>query len=789
MQTPNGFAYKVKVSDKDGNIITIEKDGSLYAMVGLELDENTGVLKLTDMAHSGSTLAEVEMPDADYIYNCRFDEDKKAILFDVKSLYGDETSTIELDVESLIELYEAGNGIEIGEKDETTGRRPISIKLAEGENILQVSESGLSISDAITTDDELAAAISGKADTSYVDELFNSYSGISGDISSITESIESLEDEIEKIKSVIGTEDDDPNLDERIDSKADLDEFNDLEDEVGEIETDLIKLSGDVESLKDAFDELSGCVDTFDEEIDGINDKIDYISGVVTTNSENIDELSGKVDTNTNNIAELSGEVEDNKVTVERITTGLPSNVREYYIVKNALGEQLGDEINIYQDSSLISIEFVPELQVLRFTYRDVDGTIKTIDVDLSEIIIQSEFTDGLQVNDGKVSIKIDTTGDPYLSVSEDGLKISGVAEFMAALAETDTQQWNAINATRTELEDVDRQLWNAISAETEARENADRDLSNLISNEAAARESGETSLRNYVDSKVGQEKERAELAEADLSRALSAETAARILGDNRNRDLISEEEAARIAGDNDVRQYVYDSVSPISGSIRGLRDDLAEEAAERIREDREIREELGDIRDLYAKKEYVDAKDAEWVITAVTSATTLANQYSDLKNDYLEAELKLYCDTGHTELQRAISDNATKINVISNLKGVSGSDASNYDNTGNGILDVLHREFHEMKGTIAPLARGAQIRNVDEVAFGRYNVSNKETDQMTGADVTSGCTIFSIGIGTSDEQRRNAFEVRQDGSVYLWVEGEYMCINNILAMLTHETY
>ena len=178
-----------------------------------------------------ATLAEVEMPDADYIYNCRFDEDKKAILFDVKSLYGDETSTIELDVESLIELYEAGNGIEIGEKDETTGRRPISIKLAEGENILQVSESGLSISDAITTDDELAAAISGKADTSYVDELFNSYSGISGDISSITESIESLEDEIGKIKSIIGTEDDDPNLDERIDSKADLDEFNDLENE------------------------------------------------------------------------------------------------------------------------------------------------------------------------------------------------------------------------------------------------------------------------------------------------------------------------------------------------------------------------------------------------------------------------------------------------------------------------------------------------------------------------------------------------------------------------------
>lgn len=117
MDSKKGSPYKVKVSDKDGNIITIEKDDSLYACVRLSFDSNSGTLKLLDAAHEDSVIAEVEMPNADYIYNCRFDEDKNAILFDVKSLYGDETSTIELDIESLIELYEAGDGIEIGEKD------------------------------------------------------------------------------------------------------------------------------------------------------------------------------------------------------------------------------------------------------------------------------------------------------------------------------------------------------------------------------------------------------------------------------------------------------------------------------------------------------------------------------------------------------------------------------------------------------------------------------------------------------------------------------------------------
>lgn len=161
--------YKVKVSDKDGNIITIEKDDSLYACVGLTLDANEGILRLIDKAHDDSVLAEIEMPGADYVYNCRYDEEIDAILFDVKSLYGDETSTIELNVSSLVDIYEAGQGIEIGEKKPDTGKKPISIKLAEGENILRLSDSGLSISDSVATDEELEAAVSGKADIEYVD--------------------------------------------------------------------------------------------------------------------------------------------------------------------------------------------------------------------------------------------------------------------------------------------------------------------------------------------------------------------------------------------------------------------------------------------------------------------------------------------------------------------------------------------------------------------------------------------------------------------------------------------
>ena len=49
--------------------------------------------------------------------------------------------------------------------------------------------------------------------------------------------------------------------------------------------------------------------------------------------------------------------------------------------------------------------------------------------------------------------------------------------------------------------------------------------------------------------------------------------------------------------------------------------------------------------------------------------------------------------------------------------------------------------------------------------------------------------TIFSIGNGTSESDRKNAIEVRKNGDVYMWVEDEYVKVNDLLAMLTHETY
>lgn len=71
---------------------------------------------------------------------------------------------------------------------------------------------------------------------------------------------------------------------------------------------------------------------------------------------------------------------------------------------------------------------------------------------------------------------------------------------------------------------------------------------------------------------------------------------------------------------------------------------------------------------------------------------------------------------------------------------------------------------------------------NEHEVAFGEWNISNTSADP-------SGQTMFSIGIGTSEDDRKNALEVMKDGTVYMWVEGDYMNVNKILGQIAHEVY
>ena len=74
-------------------------------------------------------------------------------------------------------------------------------------------------------------------------------------------------------------------------------------------------------------------------------------------------------------------------------------------------------------------------------------------------------------------------------------------------------------------------------------------------------------------------------------------------------------------------------------------------------------------------------------------------------------------------------------------------------------------------------LGTGLVASNESEIALGKYNDSTDDT-------------AFSFGIGNSESDRKNAIEIKKDGSIYIWSEGKYVCLNEIIGRVdVGETY
>lgn len=123
-----------------------------------------------------------------------------------------------------------------------------------------------------------------------------------------------------------------------------------------------------------------------------------------------------------------------------------------------------------------------------------------------------------------------------------------------------------------------------------------------------------------------------------------------------------------------------------------------------------------------------------------------------------------------------------------------TNSIAIGYKNTSSGSGSVALGDTCESSGTSSTAmgyktkATGAysstfgentQATNNGEVAMGVYNKSTTSTD-------TSEQTAFSFGIGTSDTNRANAFEIKKNGDVYIGNEllSEYVTESELSAAL-----
>lgn len=216
------------------------------------------------------------------------------------------------------------------------------------------------------------------------------------------------------------------------------------------------KLNGLIGSEKTAREEAISRESTARTEKDTELDR--KIASEVASREETDRKLEQEITDRTNADSTINGRIdilsesnELNVVDVEKVTSGLSQTIRESYKFKKADGTYIPQTVDIYKDSSLINVVLkeIDNKKYLVFTYVLEDGTQKDIEVDVEELLIESEFSDGLSASsDGdvvRVKVKIDPSSDNYLSVSSDGVKISGIA---SAFGDINT----SINSLRTDV-------------------------------------------------------------------------------------------------------------------------------------------------------------------------------------------------------------------------------------------------------------------------------------------------------------------------------------------------
>ena len=717
------------------------------------------------------------------------------------------------------------------------------------------------------------------------------------DLSDIREKNKEQDEEIDELEGEKANKSDLIALSREVDSLIDTQsEFNE------EVTEKINSITSDIEKLKEIDNE-------YGEQLSALTDSVNDVI-------ENVNELDERVDNIEENLADLSGKVEnfsaDTIDAIETLTTNLDDKLdkeeaeevyakKEYCVTRDYLDEKLED---------YATKEWVEEQGYLTQEVGD-------------ERYAKKESLDSLS---GLVESAVSSLDDKVNSISGDLQTLSSTTNDKIDTIETTLNSFGErITNNEESIESIEEDL--AKKADKEDLEVLQTEFENLQETVAAKVDKDEFDAYKIS---VANKFESFDEKKADKSGLTAAMDAI----DDVN-DKLDQEIADRIASDEHLQteiEALSGNVTTYDERIASVESGLAQEISDRMQADLDLIGHETDDQDddtIWAAKNFAKNKKREAVAEAkeyTDDKATSINNRIDREHEWAEqnfssAASKSYVETMvnnlETELEEEISNSVSVetqratsaeydllIKILTNQRGISGNTASidnladrvnaitawegtdpeTYVNTGNGVLDVLHREFHEFEenygsikeikvvddnlvityytkdgvkevdipitdlvdltdyytkeetdaqisGAIGDISaeldnkvdssaftetvEGLEERieenssaitsnaailsnlieklgytnndtlnttNEYEVAFGKYNVSN------TG-DEPSNKTIFSIGNGTDDSNRSNALEIREDGTVYLWIEGEYMNINVLLGMLAHETY
>ena len=310
------------------------------------------------------------------------------------------------------------------------------------------------------------------------------------------------------------------------------------------------------------------------------------------------------------------------------------------------------------------------------------------------------------------------------------------------------------------------------------------KSLDGKLENEIANRKSGDDALRDTINNDIKPSIESLRMKDSELQIAIKSlesnlanEITNRVNGDADLLGLASDpSDRMTLYG---VKTYATSTAQQALNDAKKYTDDAAQNVTTKVND---LNTKLDNILDSRVTDDELaaavnDAKNSlkSDLANEINRATAAENALKNL-NTRLEGNV----NAAITTTNKQVATNSTILSVITSWKPSYVGD-TDYSDEGNGVLDVLHREFHNLKNFIT-ISDTVEIKNDDEVALGVYNASHTgDNDALK--------TIFSVGSGTSDADRKNAFEVRRNGDIYMLVDGQNYKLNDLLAKIIDRLY
>lgn len=580
-----------------------------------------------------------------------------------------------------------------------------------------------------------------------------------------------------------------------------------------------------IDTLMVNHNQLSSKVSGMDESLSSLTETVDSLSESISQSSEEVNtkisELEGRVD-----------ELEQLETDVEEISASLSTKLSkeeaaEVYAKKDSVyTKEEVDNIVSGELSPYASIQWVEEQGYVKRTEADTLYASKDTEVNAQNALDKANevFTDFNQfkgATNQSIGSLVDRVTNLEAKEEEDTNALSSKIDEVSAKTDTNTSDianLNTVMETKADKSTTDAmastlaEVQSALASKVDISDfnnnkelvaadidfikgnyakksdlnNTNANITSLeekLNNEIANRISGDDALRDTINNDIkpsieslGDKDSELQIAIENLGRDLAKETENRVNGDADLLGLASDPSdrmtlygvktyATSTAQQalNDAKKYTDDAKQNVTTKVNDLDTKLDNTLGSRVTQD-ELAAAVNDA------KNSLKGDLANEINRAKEAESALNSQYNVLAGNV---------NAAIATTNKQVATNSTILSVITSWKPSYEGD-TDYSDEGNGVLDVLHREFH--KKNFVQVSDTVEVKNEDEVALGFYNAS------YTG-DNDALKTIFSVGIGTSDADRKNAFEVRRNGDMYMFIDGQNYKLNDLLSKLIDRLY